>query len=115
MFFVILGDPEAVVVVFLDYGVCLAWYSVVRDAELQERTDFLAEFSDCHTCLNEPATLLVHKTLPYRRRCGWDIMLYCSLAAQAVSPLRNGVSIIPPYGNGHRTTVLAACAARLQG
>src|SRR4030095_12270571 len=38
---VLIGDLEAVVVVFLDHGVCLEWHSVVRDAELQERTDFL--------------------------------------------------------------------------
>jgi hypothetical protein len=76
LFVVIIGDLEAVVVVFLDYGVYREWHSVVRDAALQERTDFLAESSDCHTCFTEPTILLVHKTFPYRRRCGGDIMLY---------------------------------------
>src|SRR6266446_7176351 len=49
--FVMVSDPEAVVVVFLDHGVRLERYGVMRYAELQKLTDFSAESINCHTCL----------------------------------------------------------------
>src|SRR2546425_7902674 len=49
--FVMGSDPEAAVVVFLDHGVRLERYGVMRYAELQKLTDFSAESINCHTCL----------------------------------------------------------------
>lgn len=48
MFFVVIGDLEAVVVVFLNYSARLERYGVGWEAELPELPDFLAKSSDGH-------------------------------------------------------------------
>jgi hypothetical protein len=56
MFFVGIGDLEAVVVVFPDHSVRLERYGVGWEAELQELPNFLAKSIDSHICLKEPET-----------------------------------------------------------